>query len=145
MNKKQIGWIINGVLTVGAVVTSIAFPNPAIIFPVVAGATTIGTLQSIFTVVETRGEKEERAGKRIIIASENQNDRASRERDNIGEKQYIRMATQEDSKSNPAPAKVYENLHSNPQQAKFSGNHRTYPANTNGGSNSIKQDDEMTL
>ena len=145
MNKKQIGWIINGVLTVGAVVTSIAFPNPAVIFPVVAGATTIGTLQSIFTVVETRGEKEERAGKRIIIASRNQNDRASRERDNIGEKQYIRMASQEDSNSNPNATNVYENLHSNPQQAKFSGNHRNYRANTDSDSSSIKLEDEMTL
>ena len=145
MNKKQIGWIINGVLTVGAVVTSIAFPNPAVIFPVVAGATTIGTLQSIFTVVETRGEKEEKSGKRIYIASENQDDRASRERDNIGEKQYIRMATQEDSKSNPNPTKVYESLHSNPQQAKFSGHHRSYPANTDSSSSSMRQDEEMSL
>ena len=145
MNKNQVGWIINGVLTVGAVVTSIVFPNPAVIFPVVAGATTIGTIQSIFTVVETRGEKEEKAGKRIYIASEKQSDRASRERDNIGEKQYIRMATQEDSKSNPSPAKVYENLHSNPQQARFSGHHRSYPASTDNTSISTKQEDEMSL
>lgn len=145
MNKKQIGWIINGVLTVGAIATSIVFPNPAIIFPVVAGATTIGTLQSIFTVVETRGEKEEKTGRRIYLASEDQNDRASREKDNIGEKQYIRMATQEDVKSNPSPAKVYKNLHSNSQQAKFSGHHRTYTTNIDNGLSNMKQDDEMIL
>lgn len=145
MNKKQVGWIINGVLTAGAVVTSFIFPNPAIIFPVVAGCASVGTLQSIFTIVETRGEKEERAGKRVYVVSEDQIDRASRERENIGDKQYIRMATQEDSKSNPSPVKVYENLHSNPQQAKFSGHHRSYPTNSDNTSSSMKQDDEMTL
>ena len=46
------------------------------------------------------------------------------ERKTVGKKQYMLMATQENSKSNPSPRKVYENLHSNQKQAKFKGNHK---------------------
>lgn len=143
MNKKQVGWIINGILIAGAVVTSLIFPNPAIIFPVVASCASMGTLQSIFTIVETRGEREERAGKRNCVVSEEQIDRSSRERENLGEKQYVRMATQEDYNSNPSPAKVYESLHSNTNKATFSGTHKRYSTfNTD---STVKQDDEMIL
>ena len=98
MNKKQIGWIINGVLTVGSVVTGVIFPNPAVIFPVVAGASLTGTVQSMFTIVESKGEKE------------------SRER----RTQVKQVVT---SESGIKPQKMYENLHKNENQATFKGKH----------------------
>ena len=52
---------------VGTVVTSIAIPNPAVIFPVVAGAATIGILQSIFNVIETRSEKRRKSRKENLF------------------------------------------------------------------------------
>lgn len=98
MEKHKLGWLVNGVLVIGAVATSVIFPNPAVIFPVVAGATLTGTIQSMFTIVESKGEREHR------------------ER-NTHAKQ---IATSENSLK---PQKVYESLHSNENQATFKGNH----------------------
>ena len=148
MSKKQIGWIINGILAAAAIITSFIIPNPLVILSVFTGATVLALTQSIFTVVETRGEKLERSGIRVNIASDNQNEKASRERENMRAKEYIRMASQENSESNPNPVKVYEDLHSNPQQAHFSGHHRTYPSGNNESNlntSDVKQDEEMTL
>lgn len=46
------------------------------------------------------------------------------ERKTAGKKQFMSMATQENSKSNPSPRKVFENLNSSEKQAKFKGNHK---------------------
>ena len=46
------------------------------------------------------------------------------ERKTIGKKQYMLMATSENSKSNPSPRKVFENLHDSKKQARFKGNHK---------------------
>lgn len=98
MEKHKLGWLINGVLVIGAVATSVIFPNPAVIFPVVAGATLTGTIQSMFTIVESKEEREHR--ERRTHAKQ--------------------IATSENS---PKPQKVYESLHSNENQATFKGNH----------------------
>lgn len=98
MEKHKLGWLINGILAIGTIATSIIFPNPAIIFPVVAGATLTGTIQSMFTIVESKDEREYRERKTHLK----------------------QIATSED---NPKPQKTYENLHSNENQATFKGNH----------------------
>ena len=46
------------------------------------------------------------------------------ERKTVGKKQYMLMASSENSRSNPSPRKVFENLHSNEKQAKFKGTHK---------------------
>ena len=48
----------------------------------------------------------------------------------VGKKQYMLMATQENSKSNPSPRKVFEKLHENERKAKFKGNHKIQRMNT---------------
>ena len=125
MEKNKLGWLINGCLVGATVITSIIFPNPAIIFPVVAGATLTGTIQSIFTIVESKEEKEDRERKELI-----------------------RIASVEQAENNLKPEKVYESLHSNSKQANFSGNHRVY-SSSNSLSNKVnkieQQDEEMIL
>ena len=98
MEKHKLGWLINGVLVIGAVATSIIFPNPAVIFPVVAGAALTGTIQSMFTIVETKGEREHR--------------------EKVNHLKQISI-----SENSPKLQKVYNNLHSNENQATFKGNH----------------------
>jgi len=125
MEKNKLGWLINCVLTIGVIGTSVIFPNPAIIFPVVAGATLTGTIQSMFTIVESKEEKEDRERKELI-----------------------RIASVEKAENNLKPEKVYESLHSNSKQANFSGNHRVY-SSSNSLSNKVnkieRQDEEMRL
>ena len=36
MEKHKLGWLINGCLVGATIITGIIFPNPAVIFPVVA-------------------------------------------------------------------------------------------------------------
>ncbi|MBE5735867.1 MAG: hypothetical protein E7356_00710 [Clostridiales bacterium] len=130
MNKRQLGWIINGCLVAGAIITSVAFPNPLVIMPVVATATITGTIQSIFTIVESKEERENRENKELI-----------------------RMSSTEDSKNNPNPEEAYEAMHTNPHKAKFSGDHRIYSYNGNSydddtndnNTNEISQDEEMSF
>ena len=98
MEKRKLGWLINGCLLGATVITGIIFPNPAVIFPVVAGAALTGTVQSIFTIAESKGEREDRERRT----------------------QVKQVAT---SESGPKPQKVYENLHENENQATFKGNH----------------------
>ena len=98
MEKHKLGWLINGCLVGATIITGIIFPNPAVIFPVVAGAALTGTVQSMFTIVESKGEREHR--ERRTHAKQ--------------------VATNE---SGPKPQKVYESLHSNENQATFKGNH----------------------
>lgn len=98
MEKHKLGWLINGALVVGTIVIGAIFPNPAVIFPVVAGAALTGTVQSMFTIAESKGEREERERRthaKQIAASEN------------GIK----------------PQKEYQGLHSNKNQATFKGEH----------------------
>lgn len=102
MEKNKLGWIINGCLVGATVITSVVFPNPAVIFPVVAGAALTGTIQSMFTIVESKGEREQRERRT----------------------QVKQVATNE---KNQKPQKVFESLHSNENQAKFKGNH-THPS-----------------
>ena len=98
MEKHKLGWLINGCLVGSSVITGIIFPNPAVIFPVVAGAALTGTVQSMFTIVESKGEREHRErraqAKQVAI-----------------------------SESGSKPQKVYESLHANQNQAIFKGNH----------------------
>lgn len=98
MEKHKLGWLINGCLVGATVITGIIFPNPVVIFPVVAGAVLTGTLQSMFTIAESKGERENRERRTQI-------------------KQVVT------SEGGEKPQKVYENLHNNKNQAIFKGNH----------------------
>lgn len=103
MEKQKIGWLINGCLAGLTIVTGIIFPNPAVIFPVTAVAALTGTIQSMFTIVETgdeRKQREMRAQVKII-------------------------ATNEDKNSNQEPQNIFESLHSNEKQATFKGEHKS--------------------
>ncbi len=99
MEKRTLGWLINGCLLGGAIATSIMFPNPEVIFPVVAVASLTGTIQSFFTVAETRTEKEEELRKK-------------------SHKYFISI-----DENAPDAKKVYENLHTNENHATFKGDH----------------------
>ena len=94
MEKNKLGWLINGLLIVGTIATSIIFPNPAVIFPIVAATTLIGTIQSMFTIVESKAERERRE-----------------------KRTHVKQITT--SENSPKPQKVYESLHSNENQATF--------------------------
>ena len=100
MSKRILGWLINGLLFAGVLVTGVIFPIPEVFIPVWVGALLVGTIQSCFTIVETKPEK------------------------HLGEsKPFLNMSSNEDSKSNPEPVKAYEDLHSATNTATFLGNH----------------------